>query len=151
MGKNGHKPQDILTLEEALIRFKRKRDEARAHAQTNGKTHPESKVRYADFSASIKREGEETIGRPRPSRQRIARVPKLSATTRTPVTPAGEEVVAVIGGISRTLEELEHIATADRANRDVVYAHQFEDAEVIESYTIPVRAVIFSRAITGLP
>ena len=145
MGKNGHKPQDILTLEEALIRFKRKRDEARAHAHTNGKTHPDSNVRYADFSATVKREGAETSAtesKP-PENRASAQAQRHDANA---AEPAGEDVVAVIGGISRTLQELEHLATADRANRDVVYAHQFEDAEVVESYTIPVaRRPFFSR------
>jgi PDZ domain/BON domain len=144
MGKNGHKPQDILTLEEALIRFKRKRDEARAHAHTNGKTHPDSNVRYADFSATVKREGAGTTAEVKPSENSAsAQAQRHDANA---ADPAGEDVVAVIGGISRTLEELEHLATTDLANRDVVYAHQFEDAEVIESYTIPVaRRRVFSR------
>jgi len=145
MGKNGHKPQDILTLEEALIRFKRKRDEARAHAHTNGKTHHDSNVRYGDFSATVKREGAETSvteSKP-PENSASAQAQRHDANA---ADPAGEDVVAVIGGISRTLAELEHLATTDLANRDVVYAHQFEDAEVIESYTIPVaRRQFFSR------
>src|SRR5271168_2068886 len=58
MGKNGGgKPADtILTLEEALMRFKRKRGEAGAETRVEGGS--ESNVHHVDFSATVKREGE---------------------------------------------------------------------------------------------
>jgi hypothetical protein len=147
MGKNGHQPHDILTLEEALIRFKRKRDEARARAQTNGKSHPESKVRYADFSASIKREGEEKSA---DSETKRADDVSANAPARRDDSnagaPAADELVAVISGIPRSLEELEHIATADRESTELVPTDPFEDAEIIESYRyVTPRRHLFSR------
>src|SRR5260370_38694296 len=61
MGKNGGKPHDtILTLEEALKRFARKRIEKSVQmkdAAVQGSSQV-SKVHYADFSRSPKRENE---------------------------------------------------------------------------------------------
>ena len=66
MGKNGGEPRDtILTLEEALKRFARKRLENSETRDAAVQASHGSKVRYADFSASTKPEQEkleETAG-----------------------------------------------------------------------------------------
>lgn len=129
MGKNGGKPQDtILTLEEALKRFARKRNEgiaetrAAAEPESRGspgtQASPGSKVHYADFSASIKPEEDAGIER--------QDSPATADAAVTPVAEAGpggaferaQDVVAVIDGVPRTLEDLEHLAAADKAFRE---------------------------------
>ena len=56
MGKNGGgKPTEaILTLEEALMRFKRKKDEV--GEQTRVETVSEGNVHYVNFSATVEQE-----------------------------------------------------------------------------------------------
>ena len=55
MGESGGKPDDtIVTLEEALKRFARKRIED--SAETKDAAVQDSKVQFADFSPSTKRE-----------------------------------------------------------------------------------------------
>jgi hypothetical protein len=57
MGKSGGKPDDtIVTLEEALKRFARKRIEDSAETKTKDATVQDSNVHFADFSPSTKRE-----------------------------------------------------------------------------------------------
>src|SRR5277367_2457766 len=113
MGKNGGgKPADtILTLEEALMSFKRKRGEAGAETRVEGGS--ESNVHHVDFSATVKREGEgrttgylETDESANVSAQRDEANAEISAS---------EDFVAVIDGIPRTFEELERLAAADKA------------------------------------
>jgi hypothetical protein len=59
MGKNGGHPTDtLLTLEEALRRFARQRSES--GGKIKGEAPPDSKVHYADSSATTKRESEGT-------------------------------------------------------------------------------------------
>lgn len=107
MGKNGGKPTDtILTLEEALRRFARKRSQS--GAESKDETAPASNVRYADFSATVKHEGDGTAAG----------------------DPAGEDIVAVIDGVPRTLEELEQIAAADKACQEDFSASVPDNAEV---------------------
>src|SRR5260370_11220910 len=122
MGKNGGKPHDtILTLEEALKRFARKRIENSVQmkdAAVQGSSQV-SKVHYADFSPSPKRENEvsrEEVGLarehppdPSPSDARDALGASKSASQ------SSEDIVAVIDGIPRTLEDLERMAAADKA------------------------------------
>lgn len=141
MGKNSHQPNEILTLEEALIRFKRKRDEARANAHTNGKSQPDSNVLYVSLSGTAKHQREETGKAETKQPVNIASASARSASAQRNDTDAGaaaaEDVVAVISGISRTLEDLERIAATDNAEPQVHHADLFEDADVIESYAIP--------------
>ena len=116
MGKNGGQPQDtILTLEEALKRFARKRIEnaelKNAAAQDSASS---AKVHYADFSASLKREEEVSIGREDPPGAIAPEAPTASeAANASSENPA--DIVAVIDGVPRTLEDLERLAAADKA------------------------------------
>ena len=113
MAKNGGgKPADsILTLEEALMRFKRRRSEVGARAA--GETESASKVHHVDFSDAAERKSE---GRatsylsPADSASVFAHRDEASAGM-----PASAEIVAVIDGIPRTLEELERLAAAEQA------------------------------------
>jgi PDZ domain/BON domain len=112
MGKNGGKPTDtILTLEEALMRFKRKREAAGAQIK---ETEPESNVHHVDFSAAVERPGEGKatgeLGRADFSASDFARRDEANAGM-----PASNDIVAVIDGIPRTLEELERLAAAEQA------------------------------------
>jgi len=109
MGNNGGKPTGtILTLEEALRRFARKRSEG--GSETHDETAPGSNIRYADFSATVKREGEGTAGGdPKPADD-SASAQSDEANARM---PAGEDIIALIEGIPRTLEELEQMAAAE--------------------------------------
>ena len=134
MGKNGGKPQDtILTLEEALKRFARKRIEnAETRVAAAPASAPVSKVRYADFSTSVKREEEVGVGREHPPGAAAPDAPIASAAPVVQVAPiasvktgpldAGKasseslgDIVAVIDGVPRTLEDLERLEAADKA------------------------------------
>ena len=113
MGKNGGgKPADsILTLEEALMRFKRRRGEVGARAV--GERESASTVDHVDFSDAAERKSE---GRAtsylsmEDSASVLAHRDEASAGM-----PASAEIVAVIDGIPRTLEELERLAAAEQA------------------------------------
>src|ERR1022692_1033639 len=62
MGKNGGKAADsILTLEEALRQFARKRGQA--GVKTKEQTAPDTNVHYAASSAKVERESDATAGR----------------------------------------------------------------------------------------
>ena len=115
MGKNGGEPRDtILTLEEALKRFARKRLE---NSETRGaavQASPGSKVRYADFSASTKQEQEKLEHPPAPAVTRATAA--LDAGTGDSGSSA--DIVAMIDGVPRTLEDLELLAAADKAFRE---------------------------------
>ncbi len=118
MGKNGGQPHDtILTLEEALKRFARKRIEN--SAQTKDATVQGSKVTYADFSPSIKREQEKLeedvgIGREHPPGAAISEAPAVLDAGKGD-SESSADIVAMIDGVPRTLEDLEQIAAADKA------------------------------------
>jgi hypothetical protein len=147
MGKNGGKPHDtILTLEEALKRFARKRIEnnlqtREAAAQGSSQI---SKVRYADFSTITKRENEaeksdagivrEVPPTPAASDARGTR-PLVDANQSAP--QSSEDIVAVIDGVPRTLEDLERIAAADEAfQQDFPSSSdepEFPDDDTVES------------------
>ena len=113
MGKNGGgKPADtILTLEEALMRFKRQRGEAGAEARVEGGS--ESNVHHVDFSAAAKREGEgKATGYL--DAEDIASVSAQRDDANAEMS-ADSDIVAVIDGIPRTMEELERLAAAEKA------------------------------------
>ncbi len=116
MGKNGGQPQDtILTLEEALKRFARKRLE---NAETRNAAAPASaqgsKVHYPDFSASLKREEDVGIGREHPPGDTAVDAPAAVEAANASSESLGD-IVAVIDGVPRTLEDLERLAAADKA------------------------------------
>ena len=126
MGKNGGEPRDtVLTLEEALKRFARKRIEnaETRDASVRGPQGPSpessqasSKVRYADFSVTTKPEQEkpgETGSAPEhPPAPVAAKTTALSADSES-----SADIVAMIDGVPRTLEQLEQLAAADKAFR----------------------------------
>jgi PDZ domain/BON domain len=128
MGKNGSsKPADtILTLEEALQRFKRKRE---AGAGNRVETASDANVRYADFSATVRRQSKATatseLKAPDDSASASAQRDEANAGM-----PASEDLVAVIEGIPRTLEQLEQIAAADKAYEEDFPENGREDAEL---------------------
>lgn len=128
MGKNGGKPTDtILTLEEALRLFARKRSEG--GAGTKDETAPASDVRYAGSSPTLKREGDGTAaGDLKPADDGASAAAQRDEANAG--MPAGEDIVAVIGGIPRTLEELEQIVAADKACEEDFPASAPQNAEV---------------------
>jgi hypothetical protein len=129
MSKNGGgQPADtILTLEEALRRFKRKRGEA--GGETRGETGSESNVHHVDFSTPAKREGEGTTrGDLNLADDSASASVSAQRDEANAAMPAGEDIVALIEGIPRTLEELERIAAAEKA-----YDEDFPEETTLES------------------
>ncbi|HYL59908.1 MAG TPA: PDZ domain-containing protein [Candidatus Acidoferrales bacterium] len=114
MGKNGGKPPEMLTLEEALRRF------ASARKQTSGddlgvETLERSNVRYADFAPATDKVGERATGEP--------------ANADAPSRPtSADDIVAMIDGVPRTLAQLESLAVAEQA-----YGEDFPEAPTAES------------------
>jgi len=116
MGKNGGgKPTDFLTLEEALMRFKRKRDEAGAQAW--GETGTESSVHHASGSGTIEREGGEdtAAGDLKQADDSASVSDERDDSIANAEMSAGGDLVAVIEGIPRTFEEIERLAAAEKA------------------------------------
>ena len=129
MGKNGGgKPADtILTLEEALMRFKGQRGEAGAEMRVDGGS--ESNVRHVDFSAAAKREGEgKATGYL--EAEDIASVSDQHDEANAEMSAS--DIVAVIDGIPRTIEELERLAAAEKAYDQDFPASTLEAVEVEE-------------------
>ncbi len=124
MGKNGGDPTDtILTLEEALKRFKRKRSEDGARTMEEGAGG--SNVLHGDFSATVRHEGEQTEVGDIESADYSASAPAQHDEANAGM-PASEDLVAMIDGIPRTLEQLEQLAAAEKA-----YSEDFpDDAQV---------------------
>jgi len=140
MGKNGGEPRDtILTLEEALKRFARKRLE---NSETRGaavQASQGSKVRYADFSASTKPEQEkleEAVG-VREHLPTPAVTDALAALdARKGDSGSSADIVAMIDGVPRTLEDLEHLAAADKAFRED-FPDSSDEPEFLDEETEP--------------
>jgi hypothetical protein len=114
MGKNGGgQPADtILTLEEALMRFKRKEDEG--GEQIGSEAGSEGNVHYVNFSATVERED---VGRATGYLESADEGASVSAQRDEPNAgmSADGDFVAVIDGIPRTFEKLERIAAAEKA------------------------------------
>jgi PDZ domain/BON domain len=126
MGKNGGEPADtILTLEEALKRFKRKRSEE--VAQTGDESLAGSNVLHADFSATVRSEGERTAASDPEARDDSASV-SAQRDEANAGKPASEDFVAMIEGIPRTLEQLELLAAAEKA-----YSEDFPDDTQVDA------------------
>jgi len=132
MGKNGGKPTDsIMTLEEALRRFKRTRSET--GAETGAETASDSNVRHVDFSAKAESESERratsdlTTAEDNASANVSAQRDDANAGM-----PANEDIVAVIAGVPRTLEDLERLAAAEKAYDEDFPATTLEGAEETE-------------------
>jgi osmotically-inducible protein OsmY len=116
MGKNGGgRPTDsILTLEEALMRFKRKRDEAGAQAW--GEAGRESSVHHAGGSRTIERGGGEVqaAGDLKQADSASVSDERDDSNANAEMSASGD-FVAVIEGIPRTFEEIERLAAAEKA------------------------------------
>jgi PDZ domain-containing protein/BON domain-containing protein len=129
MGKNGGgEPTDaILTLEEALMRFKRKRGEV--GEQPRVESVAEGNVHYVDFSATVEHEQK---GKATTYLGSAFDDASVSAHYDDPDagTPADEDLVAVIDGIPRTLADLERLAAAEKAYDQDFPAPTLESAEV---------------------
>jgi hypothetical protein len=129
MGKNGGgKPTEaILTLEEALMRFKRKREEA---GESRSETvSAEGNVQYVDFSDTVEHEHKAKATGYLESAFEDASV-SAQHDELNAGTPADKDIVAVIDGIPRTLDELERIAAAEKAYDQDFPATTLESAEV---------------------
>src|SRR5258708_7879431 len=129
MGKNGggQPTEAILTLEEALMRFKRKKDEV--GDQTRGETVSEGNVHYISFSSTVEREHK---AKATGYLETAFEGASVSAQRDESIagTPADKDIVAVIDGIPRTLDELERIAAAERAYAQDFPEPTLESAEV---------------------
>jgi len=128
MGKNGGKaPRTLLTLEEALREFARKRDQAGVN--TKQATAPATNVRFDAFSATVKREGDATAERDlkSPDDGASASARRNAADAEIPV---GAEIVAVIDGDARTLKQLEQLDAAEKAYLEDFPASAPDNAEV---------------------
>ena len=119
MGKNGSKPQDtILTLEEALKRFARKRIEnAEAKDAAVPASASISRFHYADPSPLVKREEDVGVGREHPPGAAAFDAPDPVDGAKAS-SESVADIVAVIDGVPRTLEDLERIAAADKEFRE---------------------------------
>jgi hypothetical protein len=119
MGKNGGKPHEtILTLEEALTRFARKRVEnAEAKIASAQASASISRVHYADPSPSLEREEDVGVGREHPPGAAVLDAP-ASVDAAKASSESVADIVAVIDGVPRTLEDLERIAAADKEFRE---------------------------------
>src|SRR5580704_4012761 len=126
MGKNGKPTEAILTLEEALMRFKRKREEA---GESRSETVSEGNVHYVDFSATVEHERKAKATGYLESAFEDASVSAQHDESNAG-TPADKDIVAVIDGIPRTLAELERLAAAEIAYDQDFPSTTLESAEV---------------------
>jgi len=129
MGKNGGKPADtILTLEEALMRFKRKRSEV--GAEENDEGAPDLNVSEAGVAAAVENAGEQAEVSDLKPEDESASV-SAQRDDENAGTPPSADIVAMIEGIPCTLEQLEQMAAAEEAyDQDFPSEVQAEDAEV---------------------
>jgi len=133
MGKNGGgKPTDaILTLEEALMRFKRKREEA--GASIGVETVSASTAHHSGGSVTVHREGAGKATTYLESAEESASVSdERDDSNANAEMSASEDIVAVIEGIPRTLAELERLAAAEKAYDLDFPETTMESAEVEE-------------------
>jgi hypothetical protein len=128
MGKNGGgKAADtILTLEEALMRFKGQRGEAGAETRVEGGS--ESNVHHVDFSAAVERTGEGKATGYLETADDSASVSDQHDEANAEMSAS--DIVAVIDGIPRTMEELERLAAAEKAYDQDFPASTLEATEV---------------------
>jgi hypothetical protein len=120
MGKNGGdmSTDTVLTLEEALMRFKRKRE---GGSEGRGEGGLESNVHHADFSGAVGRETKGTTELDLETAYESASVSAQRDEANAEMS-ASDDIVAMIEGIPRTLAELERIAAAEKA-----YAEDFPE------------------------
>jgi hypothetical protein len=122
MGKNGGEPTDtVLTLEEALSRFKRKHSGVGEEGM--GEPVEGSSVHYAEVSTTVQPEGKVTPGATSEltAAEAIANA-SVQHDEASAEMSASEDFVAVIDGVPRTLEQLEQLLMAEQA-----YEQDFRD------------------------
>jgi len=149
MGKNGGKTNDtILTLEEALIRFKRKRETG---VELAGEGLSASGIQLVNLAAPVTAESREIaeldLEVAMASASISAQRDESMATSKS-----SDDVVAVIEGIPRTLEELELMAAAEEAYRaDFEETVEDEDEPEVDIAAIAHRhALIRDYAFTAM-
>jgi len=124
MSKNGEPSDTILTLEQALMRFKIKRE---AGLTTRGEGVSASDVHHDDVS-EVTHESEEIAEGDLNTADDSANVSAQHDEERAG-TPACEDIVAVIEGIPRTLEDLERLEAAEKAYMEDFPETELETAE----------------------
>ena len=116
MGKNGGgQPDAILTLEEALMRFKRER--SGVGAQTIGEGVSASNLQEVYSSDAVERETERRATKATSyldPADHNASVSDQHDEANAEMS-ADDDIVAVIDGIPRTLARLEQLAAAEKA------------------------------------
>jgi osmotically-inducible protein OsmY len=131
MGKNGGKPNDtILTLEEALTRFKRRRETGELSA---GGGLSESGIQLVELAPVEAHASRGTTELDLEAAMAMASVSASAQRDEAAVgaTPAGD-VVAVIEGIPRTLDDLELMAAAEDAYK-ADFPDTDEDSDEVDS------------------
>jgi PDZ domain/BON domain len=122
MGKNGGEPIDtVLTLEEALSRFKRK--QGGVGEESKGEPPEVSSDDYAVVSATVQPEGKVTAA----ATSELTAIEVIANACvqhdeASAEMSASEDFVAVIDGVPRTLEQLEQLLMAEQA-----YEQDFPD------------------------
>jgi PDZ domain/BON domain len=126
MGKNGGEPTDtILTLEEALKQFKRKITEVGVERKDEIETG--ANVHGADSPAATKLAGGESAVSELGSADQGASASDQRDDAGAEIL-ASNDIVAVIDGIPRTMEQLEQLAAADKAYAADFPETVYEDA-----------------------
>ena len=151
MGKNGGGPTDtILTLEEALKRFARKRSEVGAENRVGEVSGGDagSNVEHGDFPESVKPEDEQTATS---GFEQIDEGASVSAQRDDADggMPASDDIVAVIDGVPRTFAQLEQLAAAEQAYQQDFPETKAEEIELDaddEDYPAPVEMDVAAMA-----
>src|SRR3984957_6699877 len=139
MGKNGDsQPTDtILTLEEALMRFKHERSDA--GGQTMGEGVSDSNLQEVQSSGTVEREIETRATKATSyldPADYSASVSDQHDEANAEMS-ADDDIVAVIDGIPRTLAELERLAAAENAYQQDFPETTLQSAEVEEDDAEP--------------
>lgn len=126
MGKNGGKANDtILTLEEALVRFKRRRETGHLPA---GEGLSESGIQLVELAGTVTRQSRGTTELDLDAAMKLAST-SAQRNEATAGTGSADDIVAVIEGIPRTLEELELMAAEEAYAKDFPETEHSEDAD----------------------
>src|ERR1700722_7248634 len=139
MGKNGDgQPTDtILTLEEALMRFKHERSDA--GTQSMGEGVSDSNLQEVRSSETVEPETERKAAKATSyldPAEHSASVSDQHDEANAEMSPS-DEIVAVVDGIPRTLAEVERIAPAEGAYHADFPETPMQSAEVDEDDSEP--------------
>lgn len=147
MGKNGGKANDtILTLEEALIRFKRKRETG---VELAGEGLSASGIQLVNLAAPITGESPEAAELDLDAALASASISAQRDESMT-TDKSSDDVVAVIEGIPRTFRELELMAAAEEAYRVDFEETVEDDADVDVAVIANRHALIRDYAFTAM-